>query len=101
MVVGAALGLDVLQTLYVAGLPMLVARLTSSTRWPAPRCSSFPHGCASYGCQRAEGGSVDLPRRDEVLGAGDLVTIIGPYEELLRLLRDERRPPEVSQGMLR
>ena len=87
--VGAALGLDVLQTLYVAGLPMLVARLTVEHSLAGTSMRDLPARLRVVRLQRANGGSVDLPRRDEVLGAGDLVTIIGPYEELLRLLRDE------------
>jgi Trk K+ transport system NAD-binding subunit len=87
--VGAALGLDVLQTLYVAGLPMLVARLTVEHSLAGTPMRDLPARLRVVRLQRANGGSVDLPRRGEVLGAGDLVTIIGPYEELLRLLRDE------------
>ena len=88
--VGAALGLDVLQTLYVAGLPMLVARLTVGQSLAGTPMRDLPARLRVVRLARADGSTVDLPRREEVLAAGDRVTIIGPYEELLRLLRDER-----------
>ena len=68
--VGAALGLDVLQTLYVAGLPMLVARLTVEHSLAGTPMQQLPARLRVVRLQRAEGGSVDLPRRDEVLGRG-------------------------------
>jgi len=66
-----------------------VARLTVEHSLAGTSMRDLPARLRVVRLQRANGGSVDLPRRDEVLGAGDLVTIIGPYEELLRLLRDE------------
>ncbi len=87
--VGAALGLDVMQTLYVAGLPMLVARLTVGPALAGTPMRTLPARLRVVRLARQEE-VIDLPRRDEVLAAGDHVTIIGPYEELLRLLRDGR-----------
>ena len=41
---------------------------------------------------RADGGVVSLPRRETAFAAGDVATLVGPYEELLRLLRSEPDP---------
>ena len=87
--VGAALGLDVVKTLYVAGQPMLVARLgvSSDSGLVGTQMADLDVSTRVVSLTRADTTVVDLPRRDVQLKAGDRVTVIGPYEELLRLLR--------------
>ena len=86
--VGAALGMDVLQTLYVGGLPMLVARLLGGgVAGRARRCATSRPGCGWSAWPAATARVVNLPRRETAFAAGDVATLVGPYEELLLLLR--------------
>jgi voltage-gated potassium channel Kch len=91
--VGAALGLDVLATFYVHRLPLLLARLT------------VPAGGALDGTAMQDLGALlrvvairraaaaapapleHAPRRRARLAGGDVAYVVGPYEELIRLLR--------------
>ncbi len=41
---------------------------------------------------RTDGTVVSLPRRETAFADGDVATLVGPYEELLRLLRSEPDP---------
>ena len=103
--VGAALGLDVLSTFYVGDEPLLVARLTVSrgggldglamadlgARTRILAISRVPHQAYLE----------HPPRRGTRLGAGDQAYLIGPYEELLAVLRRDRPTPQagnVSRG---
>lgn len=95
--VGAALGLDVLNTFYVGDEPLLVARLTVSrgggldglamrdlgARTRILAISRVPHQAYLE----------HPPRRGTRLGAGDQAYLIGPYEELLAVLRRDRPAP--------
>jgi len=86
--VGAALGLDVLDTFYVDRQPFLLARMTvaagggldgSSMRQLAARTRviALDHG----------DGSLEYPpRRDTIFAAGAAAYLVGPYEELLQVL---------------
>jgi Trk K+ transport system NAD-binding subunit len=85
--VGAALGLDVLQTLYVADLPMLVARLTVGTALAGTRMGDLAARLRVVALTRTDGSVVNLPRRDTSFVEGDVATLIGPYDELFTLLR--------------
>ncbi len=91
--VGAALGLEVLATFYVRNQPFLVARLTVSPggglagvamRELSARIRVV--GIVGAGTGRLE----HPPRRDTRFSAGDTAYVVGPYEELLSLLRRER-----------
>lgn len=98
--VGAALGLDVLSTFYADDEPLLVARLTvtpggglnglamsdlsARTRVLAIRRATEEH--------RLE----HPPRRGTRFRAGDQAYLIGPYEELLAVLRRDRPAPQAS-----
>ena len=103
--VGAALGLDVLSTFYVGDEPLLVARLTVSrgggldglamgdlgARTRVLAISRVPHQAYLE----------HPPRRGTRLEAGDQAYLIGPYEELLAVLRRDRPTPQaghVSRG---
>ena len=98
--VGAALGLDVLSTFYVGDEPLLVARLTVSrgggldglamgdlgARTRVLAISRVPHQAYLE----------HPPRRGTRLEAGDQAYLIGPYEELLAVLRRDRPTPQAG-----
>jgi hypothetical protein len=100
--VGAALGLDVLSTFYAGDQPLLVARLTvtphgglhglamgdltARTRVLAIRRAADP--------DRLE----HSPRRDTRFEPEDEAYLIGPYEELLAVLRRDRPSPQAADS---
>ena len=102
--VGAALGLDVLGTFYVDQTPMLVARLTVASGGGlddlAMRDLSARTRVVAIG-RAAEGGRLEHPpRRGTRLRAGDQAYLVGPYEELLQVLRrDALSPAQVAQDV--
>ncbi|HEX4190818.1 MAG TPA: NAD-binding protein [Marmoricola sp.] len=87
--VGAALGLDVLETFYVGDQPLLVARLVVSEggRLDGLTMRSLPARLRVVSLVQGEDRVRTEPRRDTALRAGDSAYVVGPYEELLRLLR--------------
>jgi len=96
--VGAALGLDVLNTFYVGDEPLLVARLTVTPRGGL-------HGLAMHdlaartrvlAIRRAADKAVleHPPRRTTRFQPDDEAYLIGPYEELLAVLRRDRPSPQ-------
>lgn len=87
--VGAALGLEVIDTFYLGDHPLLVARL-------AVRAGGGLDGIAMrelsarirvLSLVRVDGVVEPAPRRDTRFASGDAAYLVGPYEELLRLLR--------------
>jgi Trk K+ transport system NAD-binding subunit len=101
--VGATLGLAVLGTFYVDRTPFLVARLTVT---PGGGLDGLAMGELSertrvVAIHRAGDGERDLehpPRRDTRFGAGDDAYLIGPYEELLQVLRRGAADPVPGDG---
>lgn len=91
--VGAALGLDVLATFEVDSTPFLVGRLTVARGGGldglAMQDLSARTRVVAIG--RADGGVEHPPRRGTRFGAGDQAYLIGPYEELLAVLRRDQR----------
>ena len=96
--VGAALGLDVLNTFYVGDELLLVARLTITPRGGL-------HGLQMYdlaartrvlAIRRAADKTMleHLPRRTTRFQPDDEAYLIGPYEELLTVLRRDRPTPQ-------
>jgi Trk K+ transport system NAD-binding subunit len=93
--VGAALGLDVLDTFYVEHQPFLVGRLTVTHSGGlagqtmldlSARIRVIAIGRA------ARGGELEYPpRRDTRFAAGDQAYLVGPYEELLGVLKRDRQ----------
>jgi Trk K+ transport system NAD-binding subunit len=84
--VGAALGLWVLGTFYVERLPLLVATFTVAAGGALEGLAMTElSGLRVVALDRH--GQVEEPRRDARLSAGDQAYVIGPYEELLGLLR--------------
>jgi Trk K+ transport system NAD-binding subunit len=95
--VGAALGLDVLSTFYADDEPLLVARLTVSA---AGGLNGLAMGDLSartrvLAIRRAVDDLLEHPpRRGTRFRAGDQAFLIGPYEELLAVLRRDRPAPQ-------
>ncbi len=92
--VGAVLGLEVLATFYVRNRPFLVARLTvrpdGGLVGLAMRQLSARIRVVSI-VRGGPGGEMEHPpRRDTRFAAGDQAYLLGPYEELLRVLSRER-----------
>ncbi len=93
--IGAALGLDVLATFYVDHEPFLVARLTVARHGGlaglAMRELSAEMRVVAI---RRAGEQTELehpPRRDTRFAPGDRAFLVGPSEELLKVLRREQR----------
>lgn len=98
--VGAALGLDVLFTFYVGSHPFLLARLRvrAGGRLDGMAMRELPGTVRVVAIRRAAsaGGADDPaalehpPRRDTTLAASDDAYLVGPYAELLEVLRHDR-----------
>jgi Trk K+ transport system NAD-binding subunit len=86
--VGAALGLDVLDTFYVERQPFLLARLTIAVGGGLEGTSMRELSARTrvIALHRADGVLEHPPRRDTVFAAGDAAYLVGPYEELLSVL---------------
>jgi Trk K+ transport system NAD-binding subunit len=86
--VGAALGLDVLDTFYVERQPFLLARLTVAAGGGLDGRSMRELSARTrvIALHRARGELEHPPRRDTIFAAGDAAYIVGPYEELLQVL---------------
>ncbi len=91
--VGAALGLEVLATFYVRNQPFLVARLTVSRGGGLVGLAMRELGARIRVVGIVRAGTTRLehpPRRDTRFSAGDTAFLVGPYEELLSVLRRGR-----------
>jgi Trk K+ transport system NAD-binding subunit len=104
--VGAALGLDVIGTFYVAETPMLVAslRITAGGGLDglamvdlAARTRVVALSRAAEELTAAHASSAPTfseleypPRRDTRFSAGDVAYLVGTYEELLQVLRNNQ-----------
>jgi Trk K+ transport system NAD-binding subunit len=99
--VGAVLGLEVLATFYVRNQPFLVARLTVRPNGGlvglAMRELSARIRVVAIVRGGEDGEMEHPPRRDTRFAAGDQAYLVGPYEELLRVLGRERET-EVPSG---
>jgi Trk K+ transport system NAD-binding subunit len=87
--VGAALGLDVLATFYVEDVPLLVARFEvgAGSALDGRSMRDAAGAVRVVSLVRADGSAVHSPRRGAHFATGDTAYVIGPYEELIRLLR--------------
>lgn len=89
--VGAALGLDVIATFYVGSQLMLVGRLTVAPNGGLDGLTMQDLSARTRVVainRAADGGRLEHPpRRDTRFEAGDQAYLIGPYEELLQVLR--------------
>ncbi|GID96555.1 hypothetical protein Adi01nite_59670 [Amorphoplanes digitatis] len=95
--VGAALGLDVIATFYVGSQLMLVGRLTVAPGGGldglAMQDLSARTRVVAINRAAADGALEHPPRRDTRFAAGDQAYLIGPYEELLQVLRRDTLSP--------
>jgi Trk K+ transport system NAD-binding subunit len=95
--VGAALGLDVIATFYVGSQLMLVGRLTVAPGGGldglAMQDLSARTRVVAISRAAADGILEHPPRRDTRFAAGDRAYLIGPYEELLQILRRDTLSP--------
>jgi Trk K+ transport system NAD-binding subunit len=92
--VGAALGLDVLFTFYVGNHPFLLARLRVSAGGGLDGLAmrELPGTVRVLAIRRAasSGALEHPPRRDTRLAPQDDAYLVGPYAELLEVLRHDR-----------
>ena len=96
---GAALGLDVLSTFYAGDEPLLVAKLTVTPGGGLHGLQMFDLAARTrvLAIRRAADRTVleHLPRRTTRFQPADEAFLIGPYEELLTVLRRDRPSPQV------
>ena len=94
--VGAALGLDVLETFFVDQQPFLVGRLAiaSGGGLQGLAMQDLSARTRVVALRRASGdGTLEHPpRRGTRFGGGDQAYLLGPYDELLDVLRRDQRP---------
>ena len=91
--VGAALGLDVLGSFSVAQQTFMVSRLTveSGSALVGLAMNQLSANTRVIALTRADSGAMEHPpRRGTLFHAGDLAYLVGPYEELLGVLRTAR-----------
>jgi Trk K+ transport system NAD-binding subunit len=95
--VGAALGLDIRTTFYVEDQPMLIGRVTvaPSGGLAGRQMSELSARTRVLALRRAGAEGLEFPpRRDTRFAGGDQAYLVGPYEELLAVLRhDSGTPP--------
>lgn len=96
--VGAALGLEVISTFYIQDQPFLLARLTVAVGGGLDglSMSELSGRTRVVAIRRKHAGRAGLehpPRRDTRFAAHDVAYLIGPYEELLRVLRRDTLSP--------
>jgi Trk K+ transport system NAD-binding subunit len=93
--VGAALGLDIISTFYVDNEPLLIGKLTVASfgGLQGQTMLELSAQMRVIAISRArENGRLEYPpRRDTRFEGGDQAYLIGPYEELLRVLRRDQR----------
>ena len=100
--VGGALGLDVLFTFYVGNHPFLLARLRVSAGGGLDGLAmrELPGTVRVVAIRRAAGASAleHPPRRDTRLSPDDDAYLVGPYAELLEVLRHDREGAGAPAG---
>ncbi len=100
--VGAALGLEVLFSFYVGNHPFLLARLRVSAGGGLENLSmlELPGQIRVVAIRRAHssGALEQPPRRDTRLARGDDAYLVGPYAELLEVLRHDRERGAPAAG---
>jgi Trk K+ transport system NAD-binding subunit len=92
--VGAALGLSILSTFYVDHQPMMIGRLTvgetGGLRGKTMLELSASIRVIAISRRHSEGRLEYPPRRDTRFDGGDQAYLVGPYEELLQVLRRDQ-----------
>jgi Trk K+ transport system NAD-binding subunit len=100
--VGAALGMEVLSTFYAGPEPLLVARFTVTPEGGlsglAMRDLAARTRVLALSRASDDGAGLEYPpRRGTRFRPGDRAYVIGPYEELLAVLRQDRPAPGQAQ----
>jgi Trk K+ transport system NAD-binding subunit len=102
--VGAALGLDVLSTFYAGDEPLLVARLTVTPGGGLHglRMDELTGSTRVLALRRAADREIlyHPPRRSTRFEPADEAYLIGPYDELLTVLRRDRPSPALPDAAL-
>jgi Trk K+ transport system NAD-binding subunit len=100
--VGAALGLDVLSTFYADDEPLLVARLTVTADGGLNGLAMADLAARTRVLAIRRAADEQLlehpPRRGTRFRSGDQAYLIGPYEELLAVLRQDRPAPHQTNS---
>ena len=100
--VGAALGLHVLSTFYVDQQPFLVGMVRVAQGGGLQGLAMMDLGARTRVIalsRAAEGGQLEHPpRRGTRFAAGDEAYLLGPYEELLQVLRRDQPTPSSGPG---
>ena len=98
--VGAALGIEVLDTFYVGDQPLLVARLpvVVGGRLDGLAMRELSARIRVVSLVRSGGVAEHPPRRDTRFAGGDAAYLIGPYDELLLLLRSDQPAAETTSA---
>jgi len=100
---GAALGLDVLSTFYAGDEPLLVAKLTITPGGGLHGLTMFDLAARTrvLAIRRAADRTVleHRPRRTTRFQPADEAFLIGPYEELLSVLRQDRPSPQAPSDV--
>ncbi|MCW2799122.1 MAG: Calcium-gated potassium channel mthK [Aeromicrobium sp.] len=88
--VGAALGLNILSTFYVGDQPLVVASVGVEPRSGLDGLAMVELSARVrvVSLRRTDGSTEHPPRRNTRFASGDLAYVIGPYEEMLLLLRE-------------
>jgi Trk K+ transport system NAD-binding subunit len=98
--VGAALGLEVLSTFYAGAEPLLVARFTVTPDGGLAGLAMRDLAARTRVLalsRTSDDGSLEYPpRRGTRFRAGDRAYVIGPYSELLAVLRRDRPSPQAT-----
>jgi Trk K+ transport system NAD-binding subunit len=92
---GAALGLDVLETFYVDQQPFLVAKLSVSAGGGLQGLAMQDLSTRTRVVALRRGGELEHPpRRGTRFQAGDEAYLLGPYDELVGVLRRDQPTPD-------
>lgn len=95
--VGAAIGLEVLSTYYVGNEPFLVARLEVTEDGGLDGVEMINLGADLRVIAIDRGDRLEQPpRRDTRFAAGDVAYVVGPYEELISVMRRDRSGPTAA-----
>jgi Trk K+ transport system NAD-binding subunit len=96
--IGAAMGLQVLGTFWVGQRSFMVGGMVvaANSELDGLRMGDMSTQTRVIAITRPEGAVSLRPRRDSRLQAGDTVYLIGPYRELIAMLRKGQPPPQTA-----
>jgi Trk K+ transport system NAD-binding subunit len=96
--IGAAMGLQVLGTFWVGERSFMVGGMlvAADSELDGLRMVDLSTQTRVIAITRPEGPVSLRPRRDAQLRAGDTVYLLGPYRELIAMLRKGQPPPQTS-----